>query len=122
MRLGQLAKLATTEGRRAERRVVNMAARLREPGASVAVAGIVNLSTDGFMAETDMPLETGAELWLKLPDLEPQSCRVVWIEDGKAGFEFAVPLHPATLDSLVAAGRKPIRRHFGPLAEGQSRS
>jgi hypothetical protein len=33
---GQLAILPVEEGRKAERRIVNLAARLREPGASVA--------------------------------------------------------------------------------------
>ena len=115
MRSGQLAILPSADGRRAERRVVNIAARLREPGAAVAGAVINNLSTDGFMAETDMALEVGAEVWLRLAGLEPQKCRVVWIEDGKAGFEFSVPLHQGTLDMLSAANRKPIvKRHFGP--------
>ena len=120
MRRGQLAKLPEGEGRRAERRIVNLAASLREPGATVADAGVVNLSTDGFMAETDMELETGAELWLKLPGLEPQKSRVVWVEEGKAGFEFNTPLHPATLELLVESNKKPIPKgHFGrPLERG----
>ena len=120
MRIGQLAKLPEGEGRRAERRIVNLAASLREPGATVADAGVLNLSTDGFMAETDMELETGAELWLKLPGLEPQKSRVVWVEQGKAGFEFNTPLHPATLELLVESNKKPIPKgHFGrPLERG----
>ena len=61
----------------------------------------MNLSTDGFMAVTDLVLETGTTVWLKLPGLEPQNSRVVWAEDGKAGFQFATPLHPATLEMVV---------------------
>jgi len=105
------------EGRRAERRIVNLAAHLRETGASVTDVDVVNLSTDGFMAQGEMHVETGANVLLKLPGLEPQNCRVVWVEDEKAGFEFSTPLHPATLELVVAAGRKPIPRgHFGPQA------
>ncbi len=115
MRSAQLAILPATGGRRAERRVVNLAARLREPGASVAGAVVHNLSIDGFMAETEMKLEIGADVWLRLPGLEPQKSSVAWIEEGKAGFEFAAPLHPATLETLVVTGRKPtVKRHFGP--------
>jgi len=114
MTKGQLAILPA-DGRRAERRVVNLAARLRDPGASLTDVDVVNLSTDGFMAQSEVALEPGATVWLKLPGLEPQHCRVVWAEEGKAGFEFANPLHPATLELLVAAGRKAIPRgHFGP--------
>lgn len=115
MRSAQLAILPASEGRRAERRVVNLAARLREPGASVVGAVVHNLSTDGFMAETELKLEMGAEVWLRLPGLEAQKSSVVWIEENKAGFKFAAPLHPATLETLTVASRKPaVKRHFGP--------
>jgi len=113
----QLAILPVADGRSAERRIVNLAARLREPGASIAEAEVRDLSTDGFMAETALApgLETGATVWLKLPGLEPQNSRVVWAEDGKIGCQFATPLHPLTLEMLVKAGKKPaLKGHFGP--------
>lgn len=117
MSKGQLAVLPVGEGRRAERRIVNLAARLREPGARVAEADVLNLSTDGYLAITELLLEPGTTVWLKLPGLEPQNSRVVWSEDGQIGCEFAVPLHPATLDLLVQVGRKPVpKRYFGPQA------
>ena len=103
------------EGRKAERRIVNLAARLREPGASLAEIDVINLSTDGFMAQGEMAIEAGSYVWLKLPGLEPQNSKVVWVEDGKAGFEFANPLHPATLELLVNTSRKAVPKgHFGP--------
>ena len=100
---------------RSERRIVNLAARLREPGASLAEIDIINLSTDGFMAQGEITIEAGSYAWLKLPGLEPQNSKVVWVEDGKAGFEFANPLHPATLEQLVSTNRKSAPKgHFGP--------
>ena len=120
MSKGQLAILPIAEGRQAERRIVNLAARLRDPGARIADAEVVNLSTDGYMAETDLPLEPGANVWLKLPGLEPQNSRCVWLEDGKAGFKFATPLHPATVEMLAEANRRPpVKGHFG--VQGQQR-
>ena len=114
MRKAHLAILPTPEGRRAERRIVNLAASLREPGASLADAEVVNLSVTGFAAETDAALEVGTQIWLKLPGLEPTSCTVVWVDGRKAGFEFASPLHPGTLDTVTVAARKPmVKRHFG---------
>jgi hypothetical protein len=111
----QLAILPVMEGRSAERRIVNLAARLREPGARIIDAEVVNLSTTGFMAQTDVAFETGANVWLKLPGLEPQNSRVIWIEGGQAGFQFATPLHAATLEMIVEQDRKPvIKGHFGP--------
>lgn len=115
MGYAQLAILPLIEGRSVERRIVNLAARLREPGARIADADVMNMSTDGFMAVTDLPLEVGANVWLKIAGLEPQSSRVVWAENGKTGFQFATPLHPATLELIVAVARKPVpKRHFGP--------
>jgi hypothetical protein len=112
---GQLAILPLPEGRSAERRIVNLAARLRDPGATIADAEVIDLSTDGYKAVTDLALLPGATVWLKLPGLEPQNSRVVWAEDGTAGFQFAAPLHPLTLELLVATARKPTpKRHFGP--------
>lgn len=115
MSKAQLAILPVSEERGAERRIVNLAARLREPGATIADAEVRDLSTDGFMAETELALEPGNIVWLKLPGLEPQNSRVVWAEDGKIGFQFATPLHPLTLETVVAMARKPVpKRHFGP--------
>jgi hypothetical protein len=75
----------------------------------------MNLSTDGYMAETDVALEIGANVWLKLPGLEAQNSWVMWAEEGKAGFKFAAPLHQATVDMLIEKDRKPIvKGHFGP--------
>ena len=115
MSRAQLAIFPVVEGRSAERRIVNLAARLREPGATIVDAEVLDLSTDGYKAVTDLVLEVGASVWLKLPGLEPQNSRVVWAEDGKAGFQFANPLHPATLELVVETARKPLPRgHFGP--------
>ena len=114
MSKAHLAFLPTPDGRRSERRIVNLAASLREPGASLSEAEVLNLSVTGFAAETEAPLEQGAQVWLKLPGLEPTNSRVVWVDGNKAGFEFVTPLHPATLDMVTAAARTPpIKRHFG---------
>ncbi|HEX8366792.1 MAG TPA: PilZ domain-containing protein [Allosphingosinicella sp.] len=114
MRKAHLAILPTPDGRRAERRIVNLAASLREPGASMAEVEVLNLSVTGFAVESDMPIETGAHLWLKLPGLEALNSKVVWVEGRQAGFEFVTPLHPATLDAVTAATRPTVvKRHFG---------
>ena len=115
MTRAQLAILPVPDGRKAERRVVNLAARLREAGASLVDIDVLNLSTDGFMAR-GVSLEVGAYAWLKIAGLEPQASRVIWNEDGKAGFEFVNALHGATVELLVLNNRKPVpKNHFGPL-------
>lgn len=115
MTRAQLAILPLPSGRRAERRIVNLAARLREQGASLLDIEILNLSTDGFMAR-NVAMEIGTYVWLKIAGLEPQACRMVWKEDEKAGFEFMNPLHSATVELLVLNNRQSLpKNHFGPL-------
>lgn len=114
MTKAQLAILPIRDGRKAERRIVNLAARLRDPGATLIDIDILNLSTDGFMAR-NVQIEVGTYVWLRVTGLEPQSCRVIWNEDGKAGFEFTTPLHSATVELLIVNNRKPVpKNHFGP--------
>lgn len=115
MHKGQLATLPAAEGRRAERRVVNLAASLREPGATVVDAEVLNLSTDGFMAVSEARLEPHQTAFLKLPGLETRKAEVMWTDGDKAGFRFTSPLHPGELDQMVLSSRKtPPRGHFGP--------
>ena len=114
MTKAQLAILPVPDGRKAERRIVNLAARLRDPGATLLDVDILNLSTDGFMAR-GVRIEVGTHVWLRVAGLEPQNCRAIWAEDDKAGFEFTTPLHNATVELLVVNNRKPLRKnHFGP--------
>jgi len=120
MHRGQLAKLPAADGRRAERRVVNLAAGLREPGAAVSDAEVLNLSETGFMATSELDLEVGQTVFLKLSGLEPQKSQVVWTDGNKAGFHFSAPLHPAELDQITPAERKgPPKNHFGPKRFGR---
>lgn len=114
MTRAQLAIIPVPNGRKAERRIVNLAARLRDPGARLIDVDIVDLSTDGFKAQ-GAEIEPGAYVWLKLAGLEPQACRAVWNDDDKAGFEFLNPLHRATIELMVVTNRKaPLKNHFGP--------
>jgi hypothetical protein len=110
-----LAILPATDGRTAMRRVVNLAARLRDPGARSGPVHVRDLSTNGFMAETELALAESEDIWVKLPGLEARSCRLVWSKDGRHGFEFSSPLDELTVEGLITAARKPIRKgHFGP--------
>ena len=112
----QLAILPPSDGRKAERRVVNLAARLRDPGARLVDVELHNLSITGFMARGETELEVGDSIWLKVPGFSPEPTRVVWVEGDQVGFEFATPLHPATVEMLAAAGRQrtgPPKRIFG---------
>lgn len=108
---GQLAQLPHNDMRKAPRRIVNLAASLREQGATSVEVEVLDLSTHGFRVQSDVELEPGSYVWLKLPGLEAVSTRVIWREADQAGCEFTVPLHRASIELVLANNRpKPAPR------------
>jgi hypothetical protein len=104
----ELSQIPITDGRKAERRIVNLAAALRENGAKSAKIVIVDISVGGFKAETSEPIEEGQEVWLKLPGHEARRSRVVWAKDKLIGCEFEYELHPRELELIVAPAPRRI--------------
>lgn len=90
------------EGRQAERLPVDLDAGLRQAGATSVSAHIIDLSTDGFRATTHLVLETGHDVWLRLPGLEASHARVMWRDGCYVGCAFERPLHPAVIEMIVA--------------------
>jgi PilZ domain len=108
----ELSQIPISDGRKAERRIVNLAAALREEGAKTAKIVVVDIAVGGFKAETEAPHSEGDEVWLKLAGLEPRRSRVVWARDGERGWEigceFEWPLHPSELEIIVAPAPRRI--------------
>jgi hypothetical protein len=102
----ELTRLPAVDGRKAERRIVNMAAALRESGAVTTPIQVIDLSTGGFKAALPAPLDPQTEVWLKLPGFEAKRSRVIWCKDGEAGFEFESPLHPGELETVLAPPKR----------------
>jgi hypothetical protein len=98
----ELSQLPITDGRKAERRIVNLAAALREEGAKNVSIVIIDISIGGFKAELSEALEEGSEVWLKLPAFEAKRSKIIWMKGNEAGCEFETPLHPSDLELLVA--------------------
>jgi hypothetical protein len=98
---GELSTEPGFEGRKAERAEVCLGAGLRQRGASGVTIQILDLSTHGFRAATHLELQTGTDVWLKLPGLESLHGHVVWMRGHLLGCEFARPLHPAVLQMVV---------------------
>lgn len=76
-------------------------AALRQRGASGVSVEVTDLSTHGFRASTHLALEKGADVWLRLPGLEPCHARVAWVKGNLIGCAFERPLHPAVLDMIL---------------------
>ena len=87
--------------RKSERTAVEMAAALRQRGASGVSVRIMDLSPHGFRAATHLVLPQGTDVWLRLPGLEPYHARVAWCEGHYVGCAFDRPLHPAVVDMIV---------------------
>lgn len=104
----ELSQIPIADGRKAERRIVNLAAALREEGARNAKVVIVDISVGGFKAESEEPLEEGHEVWLKLPGHEARRSRVIWAKDKVVGCEFEYPLHPRELEIIIAPAPRRI--------------
>jgi len=93
------------EARRREPRLaVEAEVPLRELGREAAEARLINLSSRGFMAETEALIEPGSRVWLKLPGMARANALVVWTNSGRIGGEFNDPIDP--LKVLQALGKK----------------
>jgi hypothetical protein len=91
--------------RRAPRVPVDMSAGLRQRGASGVSVQVLDLSAHGFRAATHLQLPEGADVWLRLPGLEPYHAKVAWTEGHYIGCSFERPLHPAVVDMIARKGR-----------------
>lgn len=104
----ELSQLPIGDGRKAERRIVNLAAALREEGARTAQVIVLDISTGGFKAEVGDDVHEGSEVWLKLPGFEAKRSRVKWRKGNEAGCEFETPLHDHEIQSMVAPAPRRI--------------
>lgn len=95
------------KSRAANRVDVEIGAGLRQRGAAGVSVKVMDLSVQGFRVATHLELCEGADVWLRLPGLEPCHARVMWSKGPMIGCKFARPLHPAVLDMIVRkAGRR----------------
>ena len=74
-------------------------------GSGVAVR-VTDLSTHGFCMETHLLLETGTDVWLRLPSLELRHAKVAWVRGALVGCAFEAPLSPFVVDLIVERDRQ----------------
>lgn len=94
----QISIDTTTDARRTEQRVpVDAAVPLRQLGQTAVDARLINISSRGFMAETQAMIEAGSRIWLTLPGSGRVNALVVWARNGRIGGEFAQPIDPLSV-------------------------
>ena len=106
----ELSQLPIGDGRKAERRIVNLAAALREAGATTSQVLVLDISAGGFRAEAGEEVQEGCEVWLKLPSFEAKRSRAVWRKGSEVGCEFESPLHDREIQLIVAPAPRRIPR------------
>ena len=92
--------------RQAERMPVDIDASMRELGTEWGDAHIHNLSTHGFMAESDHIFSVGAYVWLRLPGVGSLNAQIRWRDCFRYGCEFVTPLEPAQCQAAIALGEQ----------------
>ncbi|HEX8842392.1 MAG TPA: PilZ domain-containing protein [Sphingomicrobium sp.] len=88
------ARIAEDESdrRRHPRVPVDVEAKMRELGSTGVEARVLNISEQGFMAETEASFEVGTRVWLMLPGRERANAVVKWTAGDRLGAEFAEPI------------------------------
>lgn len=90
---------------RSEPRVpVSAAVPLRELGQGAAQARLVNLSSRGFMAETELAISPGVRVWLTLPGQARVNALVIWSRSGRIGGEFVKAIDPLSVFQALGEG------------------
>ena len=90
-----------TERRRANRAALSLTATMREGSRSKVQVRVIDISTGGCRVECTSAVPVDACVWLSIPGLENQCCRVVWHCQEFVGLEFEKPLSAAVFDKLV---------------------
>jgi hypothetical protein len=62
-----------------------------------------DVSTKGFLIESDHTFLVGADIVLELPDVEAKPGRVIWHAGRYTGASFSTPISPSLISSLLAA-------------------
>ena len=81
-----------SDRRRYPRVPVDVEAKMRELGATGVEARVLNISEQGFMAETEASFEVGTRVWLMLPGRERANAVVKWTAGDRLGAEFSEPI------------------------------
>ena len=83
-------------------RALSLVATMREGSRSKVQVRVIDISTDGCRIECTSALPVDAGVWLSIPGLENQYCRVVWHCQEFVGLEFEKPLAEAVFEKLLA--------------------
>lgn len=100
----RIAQDCADDRRRSSRVPVELDAKMRELGASGVEAKVLNISEQGFLAESEGRFEVGSRVWLMLPGKNRANAVVRWIAGDKIGAEFAESVSLAAFEEAHSNG------------------
>jgi PilZ domain len=89
------------ERRRATRAALSLTATMREGSRGKVQVNVIDISTHGCRIQCTSAVPVDANVWLSMPGLENQYCRVIWHCQEFVGIEFEKPLSAAVFDRLL---------------------
>ena len=86
--MGAGAQLTVTDLRRAARHPVDYKVIGEHRRLGDVHLHVVNVSAHGFMVEGELDLTRGERVIIRLPELGRIEAHLIWIAEGRAGFQF----------------------------------
>jgi len=95
------AQLSVTDLRQAARHPVDFPAFAEHRRVGDIHVHITNVSANGFMVEGEIGLGRGERVMLRLPEIGRIEAHVIWVAEGRAGFQFERIIRPDAFASMV---------------------
>lgn len=95
------AQLSVTDLRQAARHPVDYPVLAEHRRIGDIHIRITNVSANGFMVDNDVSLGRGERVTLRLPEIGRIEAHVIWVSEGRAGFQFERILRPDAFASMV---------------------
>lgn len=110
------------ERRRANRAALSLTATMREGSRTKVQVRVIDISTGGCRIECTSGVAVDANVWLTIPGLENQYCKVIWHCQEFVGLEFEKPLANAVLDKLLREQEQLPEKTISELRDIASRT
>jgi hypothetical protein len=101
----QLKYSYSADERNAERYRLLLPASAEAPEGGLVDVTVHDLSTSGFLVETEAPLSVGSEIILDIPGAGSVAAQVAWSSGNFFGGQFETPLSPSGVSAAFSASR-----------------
>ena len=110
------------ERRRATRAALSLTATMREGSHTKVQVRVIDISTGGCRIECTSAVGVGNNVWLSIPGLENQYCRVIWHCQEFVGVEFEKPLAEPVFQKLLQDNKQLTEKTITELREIANRA